>query len=65
MARNQGDIDTHIGDDVSVAIIYRPFMSQNIVARASYAKLLAGQGYKDLFPDEDPHSLLLNLTLAY
>jgi hypothetical protein len=65
VARNQGDIDTHIGDDVSVAIIYRPFMSQNIVARASYAKLLAGQGYKDLFPDEDPHSLLLNLTLAY
>lgn len=65
VARNQGDIDTHIGDDVSVAIIYRPFMSQNIVVRASYAKLLAGQGYKDLFPDEDPHSLLLNLTLAY
>jgi hypothetical protein len=65
VARNQGDIDTHIGDDVSVAIIYRPFMSQNIVARASYAKLFAGQGYKDLFPDEDPHSLLLNLTLSY
>jgi hypothetical protein len=65
VARNQGDIDKHIGDDVSVAIIYRPFMSQNIVARASYATLLAGQGYKDLFPDEDPHSLLLNLTLAY
>ncbi|WP_320819312.1 hypothetical protein [Thalassolituus sp.] len=65
VARNQGDIDTHIGDDVSIAIIYRPFMSQNIVARASYAKLFAGQGYKDLFPDEDPHSLLLNLTLSY
>ncbi|MDF1763859.1 MAG: hypothetical protein P1U57_10655 [Oleibacter sp.] len=65
VARNQGDINSLIGDDISIAAIYRPFMSQNIVARASYAKLFSGQGYRDLFPDENPHSLLLNLTLTY
>lgn len=64
-ARNQGAIDRHIGLDLSTSIIYRPFMSQNIVFRASYAKLLAGDGYDDLFPDEDPSYLLLNLALSY
>lgn len=65
VARNQGGIDQDIGQDVSVSATWRPFMSQNIVLRGSYAVLLAGDGYKDLFDDEDPDYLLLNLILAY
>jgi hypothetical protein len=34
VARNQGSIDKEIGQDLSLALIYRPFMSQNIVLRA-------------------------------
>ncbi len=64
-ARNQADIDNHIGYDVSVSLIYRPLMSQNIVIRASYAQLIAGDGFDDLFPDEDAGYFLLNLVLAY
>jgi len=33
-ARNQADIDDHIGHDVSASLTYRPLMSQNIVIRA-------------------------------
>ena len=40
-------------------------MSQNIVIRASYAQLIAGDGFDDLFPDEDVGYFLLNLVLAY
>ena len=65
VARNQGDIDKDIGQDVSIAATWRPFMSQNIVVRASYATLLAGDGYEALFDDDDPDYLLLNLILAY
>ncbi len=64
-ARNQGPIDAEIGHDVSVSFIYRPFMSQNIVLRASYARLIPGDGFDDLYPDEDSDYFLLNLTLAY
>lgn len=64
-ARNQGDIDTEIGWDLSLSLIYRPLMSQNIVLRASYASLLPGEGYKDLFVDESADYFLLNLVLAY
>jgi hypothetical protein len=65
VARNQGPIDKHIGYDVSASLIYRPMMSQNIVVRASYATLLAGDGFDALFPDEDPGYFLLNAVFAY
>lgn len=65
VARNQGSIDEEIGHDVSIVATYRPWMSQNIVVRASYARLLPGKGYKDLFPDEDSDYFLLNVTLQY
>ncbi|MDH3719760.1 MAG: hypothetical protein OES79_16685 [Planctomycetota bacterium] len=65
VARNQADIDEEIGHDVSIVATYRPFMSQNIVIRASYARLFPGQGFKDLFPDEDSDYFLLNLLFQY
>jgi hypothetical protein len=33
--------------------------------RGSYAKLLAGDGFEDLFPGEDPGYLFLNLLFIY
>ena len=65
VARNQGNIDKAIGWDVSVASIYRPFMSQNIVFRLSAAALLPGKGYQQLFGDEINYSVLANLVLTY
>lgn len=65
VARNQGEVDKHIGYDVSASLIWRPLMSQNIVLRASYATLLAGGGFHALFPDEDPGYFLLNALFSY
>jgi hypothetical protein len=64
-ARNQGPVAKEIGQDLSVSLTYRPFMTQNIVLRGSYAKLLAGDGFEDLFPGEDPGYLFLNLLFMY
>jgi hypothetical protein len=64
-ARNQGNIDKEIGLDASVSVTYRPFMSQNIVLRGAYARLLPGEGYNDLFNDDDADYLMFNLLLAY
>jgi hypothetical protein len=65
VARNQGNVDKEIGWDVSAALIYRPMFNQNIVMRLSYAMLLPGSGYEQLFEDEQPYSLLGNLILTY
>lgn len=64
-ARATGDIDNEIGLDVSAALIWRPYMTQNIVARLSYARLFAGRGFVDLYGNEDPYSILANVVLTW
>jgi hypothetical protein len=64
-ARQQGDIDRTLGQDVSLALTYRPLNNQNIVLRSSYARLLPGAGYKALFGDDQPDYFLLNAVLTY
>jgi hypothetical protein len=67
VARNQSPIDDHIGTDASVAWIWRPFMTQNIVLRLSGAVLIPGEGIDDLYgTDEDLYySVLGNFTFTY
>jgi len=64
-ARNQGGIDAEIGWDMSTALIWRPFMQQNVILRVSGAMLLPGQGFEQLFPDDTPYSVLTNVILTY
>ena len=65
-ARNQANIHRNLGLDVSAAVIWRPLMTQNLVLRLSWATLIPGRGYDDLFPDQgQPHSLLANVILTY
>ena len=65
--RQQAPIDDELGQDVSLSLIYRPFMSQNIVLRLSAAGLIPGKGFDDLYGKEAkmPYSVLFNLTLTY
>jgi hypothetical protein len=64
--RNQSNIARDIGTDMSVAVQYRPYMTQNVVLNASMAWLEPGQGYKDLYATgERPYSFLLNLILTF
>jgi hypothetical protein len=65
VARNQGPISPNIGTDISGALIYRPYFHQNIVFRLSGAMLVPGKGYKQLFGNDIPYSVLGNLTLTY
>jgi hypothetical protein len=65
VARNQGGVGKRIGEDASASLIYRPLMSQNVVLRASYAKLFSGGGYGALFPGTKPSYFLLNAVLVY
>lgn len=65
ISRNQGRIDPDIGWDLSVAAIWRPYMSQNIVARLSGAVLVPGDGFKDMFGSDLAYSVLGNVILTY
>lgn len=65
VARAQAPIDRAIGQDISVALTWRPFATQNIVVRLSAAALVPGEGFEQLFGDELPYSVLGNVVLTY
>ncbi len=67
--RNQPGIRREIGFDVSVAAIWRPKATQNIVMRLSAAALIPGAGFRDLFArvgrEGQFFSILANVVLTY
>jgi len=65
VARATTDINEEIGIDLSASLIWRPFMTQNIVFRASYASLIAGRGYADLYGEKNPYSFLANMVFTW
>ena len=66
--RNQAPPSKDIGFDVSAAVQWRPFMSQNIVLNASAAALLPGKGLKQLYDEGQrgpQYSVLVNLLATF
>lgn len=63
--RQQENIDNEIGWDISAALIWRPMEIQNVVCRLSAARLFPGEGFDQLFVDENRYSILANLILTY
>jgi hypothetical protein len=66
--RNQAPPAREIGWDVSAAVQWRPFMSQNIVLNASAAVLLPGKGLKQLYDEGQrgpQYSMLVNLLATF
>ncbi len=67
--RTEGSIPKDIGFDLSVATIWRPKATQNIVGRLSAAVLLPGDGFKDLFDNKQKNdaylSVLANVILSF
>ena len=59
------DIPHNIGTDASLDAFYRPFNSQNVIARLSFAKLFASPGARNLVGGTAPVSMFFNLVLTY
>lgn len=58
-------ISRTIGTDVALDAIYRPFISQNVIARLSLAKLFADPAARTLVGGNAPISAFFNLVLTY
>ncbi len=61
----RGDLPRTIGTDTSLDAIYRPFISQNLIARLSVAKLFAAPAARTLVGSTAPVSMFFNLVLTY
>ena len=58
-------IDEEIGVDLSIGVIYRPFLNNNVILTTGAACLIPGQGFEDLYTNETLYSFFTALTLTY
>ena len=65
LARDVQFRSNSIGWDLSTALIYRPFFTQNIIVRVSGAMLVPDDAYRTLYPDKYQYSVLGNLIVTY
>jgi hypothetical protein len=66
--RNQGRLDRFAGVDLSMALQFRPLMTQNIVLNTSGAVLLPGRSFRQLYEEGrrgPQYSILMNLLFSY
>jgi hypothetical protein len=63
--RIQPSVSNEIGWDLSAAAIYRPLFIENIVFNLSFAALIPGTGFRDLYPNDFYYSALFNMVLRY
>ena len=66
--RNQAPPSREIGWDISTAVQWRPFMTQNLVLNASSAVLFPGKGLKQLYDEGQrgpQYSILINLLATF
>ncbi len=65
--RQQKDVASHFGYDVSAAVLWRPLFIENVVFRLSSAFLVPGDGFDDLFEDRYDflYSTLFNAVVTY
>lgn len=62
----QAPIDPEIGWDLSLGARWRPWLNNNVAVVAGVAGLLPGDGFADIFEDDDPLvSAFGNLTLTF
>lgn len=63
--RQDGSIDSNIGVDTSVGILYRPFLNNNIQVRAAVGTLFPGAGLRNLYGSDTLYHGFTNLILLY
>jgi hypothetical protein len=63
--RQDGSISRDIGFDLSLGLLYRPFLNNNVQIRAGTGVLLPGSGQENLFGDQINYDVFTNLILQY
>jgi hypothetical protein len=62
---NQDGIGEEIGYDLSVGIIWRPWLTDNVIVKAGFAALIPGAGYKDIYDSQTPQATFAELILTW
>jgi len=63
--QGQDHIGNAIGWDLSVGVIWRPLLTENVIVKGGVATLLPGDGYKDIYDSENPYTVFVEVVLRW
>ncbi len=62
---NQDAIGSEIGYDLSIGILWRPWLTDNVIVKAGFATLIPGSGYKDIYDSKTPNAAFAEVILTW
>lgn len=63
---NQNQINRELGWDVSLGVVWRPFLNNNMILTSGASGFFPGRGFVDIYEDDETlYNAFLQLTLAY
>lgn len=65
LLRQDGSVSRDIGFDLSLGLLYRPFLNNNVQIRAGTGVLLPKSGHENLFGDQINYDVFTNFILQY
>jgi hypothetical protein len=64
-ALGQGGIDDSIGEDLSLGLIWRPLLTENVIVKGGVSALVPGDGFRDIYGPETLYSVFTELVLTW
>lgn len=61
----QGSIGKAIGWDLSMGVVWRPGLTENVLVKGGVACLLPEQGFQDIYETQVPYSVFLEVVLRW
>jgi hypothetical protein len=64
-ALGQGSLDKEIGEDISLGLIWRPLLTENVIVKGGVSALVPGDGFRDIYGPETLYSVFTELILTW
>jgi hypothetical protein len=64
-ALGQGKIDDEIGEDLSIGLVWRPLLTENLVVKSGVSALIPGRGFRDVYGPETLYAVFSELIITW
>ena len=64
-ALGQGHIEKEIGEDISLGLIWRPLLTENVIVKGGVSALVPGAGFRDIYGSDTLYSVFTELVLTW
>jgi hypothetical protein len=61
----QGSIHDEIGEDLSVGVVWRPLLTENVIVKSGVSALIPGRGFRDIYGADTLYAVFTELVITW